>query len=109
MSVCIQFTCDECGESESEELEVSIHMGGFTSVDLPYGWKVDPEDDERHLCEACANPTEFWAEPMAGHPNRARALPQWTGPGWGGWDGLGVPAYSYERCPCGLIHGKEER
>jgi hypothetical protein len=82
MSVCLTFTCDECGDEVVEHLDAYCDLGGVTSLELPYGWKVDPEDDEQHLCDSCANPIE-WVEPappMAGHPNPARALPEGDGP-----------------------------
>lgn len=77
MSVCITFTCDECGESEAMDLGALSHLwGGVDALELPEGWEVDPVDDENHLCDCCANPTKWEPRepPLAGHPNPARAL-----------------------------------
>jgi len=99
MSVSVVYVCDECGDDEHEDIE----FGDY----LPFEWHVDPEDDERHLCEHC------WEEryppfPDWGHPDPARALPFKSG-----WcdrpccSGAvkAVRAYSGELCPCGVVHG----
>lgn len=47
MSIRTTVTCDECNDDE----EVDI---GWHGPELPEGWIVNPDDDEQHFCEYCA-------------------------------------------------------